>query len=209
LRDFGATDEQIAACTPAPVFLADDLNEFWTVSLGSAFPTLEPEPIGDLSDVSCSDTVELDSDVLLCPSGRVVAYDEPDVLGLYRDFGDFTLGYFYGIAWAEQAQRVEGSTLAGEQRALRNDCYTGAWVGDITPDATGTTKRARDEDGDGFKETGIRSSPGDLDEAIQMAIIGGDGTAAENVVGSAFEKIAAFRVGVLGGLDACRINVPG
>ena len=71
------------------------------------------------------------------PSQNAVVYDEPDVLDLYRKFGDFTLGYFYGIAWAERAQELNGSTLQGEPRALLDDCYTGAWVRDITPDDTG------------------------------------------------------------------------
>ena len=126
------------------------------------------------------------------------------MLELYREFGDFTLGSFYGISWAERAQQHEASGLTGEARALLNDCYTGAWTGDITPDAEGRTPRQQDTDGDGIFDTGISSSPGDLDEAIRMAIIVGDPGADVNVIGSPFEKIAAFRVGVLGGLDACR-----
>jgi predicted metalloprotease len=204
LRDLGATDAEIAACTPAPKFLADDLNEFWTAAIGPDFPQLTVSPVASLDSVSCPGAVRPDVDVLVCPSTDTVSFDEPDVLDLYREFGDFTLGYEYGIAWAERAQEVQSSPLTGEARALLNDCYTGAWVRDITPDDAGSTPRARDEDGDGFKETGIRSSPGDLDEAIRMTILVGDTGAGDNVIGSAFEKIAAFRVGVLGGLDACR-----
>ena len=149
-------------------------------------------------------------DALLCASTDTVAYDEPDLLDLYRTFGDFTLGYFYGVAWAERAQQFESSTLSGEPRALLNDCYTGAWTGDITPDTSGITVRRRDTDGDGVDDAGvITSSPGDLDEAIRMAIIVGDAGADVNAVGSPFEKIAAFRVGVLGGLDACRAQFAG
>lgn len=210
LRDFGATDEQIAACTPAPVFLADDLNDFWNVYLGDEFPDMTAEPVDDLGTDGCDDGVALALDALLCAATDTVAYDEPDVLELYREFGDFTLGYFYGIAWAERAQLVEGSTLTGEQRALLNDCYTGAWTGDITPDTNGATPRRRDVDGDGVADLGtITSSPGDLDEAIRMAILVGDSGANADIVGSPFEKIAAFRVGVLGGLDACRSQLGG
>ena len=104
------------------------------------------------------------------------------MLDLYRDFGDFTLGYFYGIAWAERAQQFDGSALTGEARALLNDCYTGAWTGDITPDDLGNTPRRRDTDDDGVDDAGvITSSPGDLDEAIRMAIIVGDTGANVNV----------------------------
>ena len=119
---------------PAPVFLADDLNDFWRTELGSDFPALDRTADATLDGFSCSDGVRLAQDVLLCPSQNAVVYDEPDVLDLYRKFGDFTLGYFYGIAWAERAQELNGSTLQGEQRALLDDCYTGAWVRDITPD---------------------------------------------------------------------------
>ena len=210
LRDFGATDEAIANCTPAPVFLAEDLNDFWNVSLGDDFPDMTAQPVDDLAGVECADGVVLALDALLCPADDTVAYDEPDVLELYREFGDFTLGYFYGIAWSERAQQLEGSALTGEQRALLNDCYTGAWTGDITPDESGNTPRRRDLDGDGVADLGtITSSPGDLDEAIRMAILVGDSGANADVVGSPFEKIAAFRVGVLGGLDACRARFEG
>jgi hypothetical protein len=136
----------------------------------------------------------------------VIAYDEPAVRELYRDFGDFTLGYFYGIAWAEMAQRSDGSPLSGEPRALLNDCFTGAWVRDITPDSQGRTPRQRDSDGDGVPE-GISSSPGDLDEAIRMAILQGDDGANIDRVGTAFEKIAAVRIGALGGLSACEAQL--
>jgi len=46
-------------------------------------------------------------------------------------------------------------------------------------------------------------SPGDLDEAVRTAILIGDLGVDDNVLGSPFEKIDAFRDGVIGGLDAC------
>ena len=190
----GVSQEVIDACTPAPTFLSDDLNSFWTTAIGPEFPTLTLEPTDDLGASACDDGIALADEVVLCPSRSSVIYLEPAVLDLYREFGDFTLGYFLGLAWGETAQRVNGNTLEGEKRSLLNDCYTGAWVQDITPDSTGQTNR---EDSD------VQSSPGDLDEAIRMAILEGDEGANVNRVGSPFEKIEDFRIGVLGGLDAC------
>ena len=87
---------------------------------------------------------------------------------------------------------------------MLDDCYTGAWVRDITPDPTsGLPTRTGDRDGDGVDDIPVTSSPGDLDEAIRMAILFGDAGANVNRVGSPFEKIASFRAGVLGGIDAC------
>ena len=143
----------------------------------------------------------------MCAATGTVAYDEPAVLELYREFGDFTLGYFYGIAWAEVAQVELESTLTDEDRALLNDCFTGAWVRDITPDADGRTPRGEDTDGDGVQDSGISSSPGDLDEAIRMAILEGDDGANIDEYGTAFEKIAAIRIGALGGLAACQAEL--
>ncbi len=206
LRDLGFSDEFIAACTPAPEFLADDLNDFWATASGDSFPQLQILPTDDLGSVDCPAPTRLADEVVLCASSNTVAYDEPGVLELYREFGDFTLGYFYGIAWAETAQVVLESTLTGEDRALLNDCFTGAWVRDITPDA-GRTPRGQDTDGDGVQDTGISSSPGDLDEAIRMAIIEGDDGANIDEFGTAFEKIAAIRIGALGGLAACQAEL--
>ncbi len=189
-------------CTPAPEFLAEDLDDFWQTAIGDGFGSVTAIPVASITAVTCPDTVPLVAEVAICPSERTLYYDEPSVLADYREFGDFSLGYFYGIGWAEYAQRELGSTLTGEDRALLNDCFTGAWVRDITPDQFGDTPRGGDRDGDGIDDA-VKSSPGDLDEAIRMAIKVGDLGANVDRVGSPFEKIEAFRTGVLGGLDAC------
>ena len=96
-------------------------------------------------------------------------------------------------AWrgARRSSRPLDSPLEGEERALLSDCLTGSWVADIIPAADGSTPR------------GVSVSPGDLDEAIQTALVVGDAASTDDVVGSGFEKIASFREGVLEGLPAC------
>ena len=51
-------------------------------------------------------------------------------------------------------------------------------------------------------------SAGDLDEAIITAIGRSDATTDTNIVGTAFEKIDAFRTGVQGGLNVCDGAIP-
>jgi predicted metalloprotease len=199
---YDCSDDPDPDCTPAPVFLAEDVNDFWRTTLGADFAPVTAVPVDDIATVSCDGRVALAAEVVICPADRTVVYDEPAVLELYREFGDFSLGYFFGIGWSEFAQRQLASPLTGEDRALLSDCFTGVWVRDITPDQLGNTPRQGDRDGDGVDDT-VTSSPGDLDEAIQMAIITGDQGANVDVVGSPFEKIDAFRSGVLGGLSAC------
>ena len=106
------------------------------------------------------------------------------------------MGYLIGVAWAEAAQRSLGSTLEGERRELINDCLAGASVQTVIPvDFQLSQPRAEGR-------TSIVSH-GDLDEAVSTAILIGDLSADDDVLGSPFEKIDAFRDGVIGGLDAC------
>ncbi len=77
-----------------------------------------------------------------------------------------------------------------------NDCLTGAWVQSVIP-VNFRLPEPRNVD-----RTSV-VSPGDLDEAVRTAILIGDLGASDDVLGSPFEKIDAFRSGVIGGLDAC------
>ena len=198
---YDCSDKLTEDCTPAPEFLAEDINDFWATALGPDFGTARYRAVtDDFADFSCTQRIDLAAVLAVCGPDRVVAFDEPAVLDLYTEFGDFSLGYFYGIGWAELVQQQIDSPLVGEQRALLNDCFTGAWVRDITPDEFGRTGRAT---------TDVRASPGDLDEAIRIAILLGDAGSNLNVNGSPFEKIDSFRDGVLGGLPACQSLLDG
>ena len=198
---YDCTDGLTTTCTPAPEFLAEDINDFWITELGTDFETVGYQAVADdFGTFNCPQRIDLTSEVAVCAGSRVVAYDEPAVRELYDEFGDFSLGYFYGIGWAELVQRFLDSPLVGEPRALLNDCFTGAWVRDITPDQLNRTGRTT---------TTVSASPGDLDEAIRIAILVGDAGVNVNVQGSPFEKIGSFRTGVLGGLDACQAMLPG
>ena len=130
--------------------------------------------------------------VFYCESTNQVMYDDDLARQLYRRVGDFSIGYLLGNGWSDAIQTALGSQLEGERRALLNDCLTGAWTRSTLPEPASTdTKR-------------VIASPGDLDEAVKTAILVGDETTDANQVGSAFEKIDAFRVGVLGDLNACQ-----
>jgi predicted metalloprotease len=193
---YDCSDEASEACRPAPEFLAEDINDFWMTALGASFTIVRHEAIDEgFNTVACRDRVDLAAELAVCGPDRAVVFDEPAVRELYDEFGDFSLGYFYGIGWAELVQQHLGSQLVGEPRALLNDCFTGAWVRDITPDQLGRTGRST---------TSVSASPGDLDEAIRIAILVGDEGVHVDNVGSPFEKISSFRTGVLGGLEACQ-----
>ena len=197
---YDCRDDPRPDCRPAPEFLAEDLNDFWATELGAGFAPVAVRPVtAGFDDTPCDGRVDIGAELAVCTGERTVVFDEPAIRDLYDEFGDFSLGYFYGVAWAELVQQHLGSPLAGEPRALLGDCLTGVWVRDITPDRLGRTGRTT---------TSVSASPGDLDEAIRIAILIGDPGASLDVVGSPFEKIGSFRTGVLGGLDACLAELP-
>lgn len=181
-------------------FLPADLNTYWDVD--AAVPNFDPitlVPVQTLDEAQCSDISSgLERGAAYCPSSNTVFLNEPVMLDLYRQsvFGDFSVGYLIGVAWAEAAQHALGSVLSGEQRELINDCLAGAWVKTVIP-----VDNELPEPRDPTREATV--SPGDLDEAVRTVILIGDRGANDNVIGSPFEKIDAFRDGVLGGLDAC------
>jgi len=181
-------------------FLVPDLNLFWGVDADVPnFTPLTLVPVQSEDEAACADLeAGFENGAALCPSSNTVFLNEPVARDLYEQntFGDFSLGYLIGAAWAEAAQRSLGSTIEGERRELINDCLAGAWVQTVIPvDFQLPQPRAEGR-------TSI-VSPGDLDEAVRTAILIGDLGVDDNVLGSPFEKIDAFRDGVIGGLDAC------
>ncbi len=88
---------------------------------------------------------------------------------------------------------------------MASDCLVGAWIGtriDFDPQ-TGPATTAAPTD------RHMTVSPGDLDEAVQTALVVGDRGLGDDRQGSAFEKIAAIRRGVLSGLPTCLAEITG
>jgi len=192
--EFGYGERQVMNFLPA------DLQAYWDQQLaarGLAMPTLTLAPVQSADEVACDDpTGAFAIGALYCPATNQVYFDEPLARDLYDRFGDFVVGYILGGAWSEAGQTAMGSTLTGEARLLADDCFTGAWAATTIPGPDGATERGT-----------ASIEPGDLDEAIQTALVIGDETADDNRLGSGFEKIASFREGVLDGIDACTAMV--
>ena len=206
--DWGDGEMELFGMLPA------DLNLFWGSDVGptaGSFAPLTIVPVQSAAEVDCDrlapqfehGAARCDSDA----SGRNVVYvNEPAAFDLYRQdlFGDFSVGYLLGIAWAGAAQGSLGSTLSGEEKELVNDCLVGAWVQTDIADIVANQfvlplpRHA---------ERTMRISPGDLDETIRTMILIGDAASDEDVLGTPFEKIEAFRAGLLGGVDACLANL--
>jgi len=185
-------------------FIPTDLNLYWNVDVADTAGS-----IGDIAfvgassnDVECGsddDTFDeaLSGGAAYCAATATVYLNEPVAEENYNTLGDFSVGYLIGFAWSEAVQQALDTGLDGEQRALLNDCLTGAWVKTTIRGDDGTLPLPRDP----AREVSV--SAGDLDEAIQTIIGLSDETSTDDVNGGLFEKIDAFRDGVVNGLDYC------
>lgn len=194
-------------------FLEDDLDLLYDNDLDDRFPDfrrLDLVSVQARNEIDCdAPTGYFELGVELCSQSDTVYLNEPVARGLYDRFGDFGPAYLLGIAWAEHAQNTSNSPLRGEERQLQNDCLTGAWVSTVipvvdengfpVPDAEGRVQLPEPRDPG---RTAVVQA-GDLTEAILTAIVIGDPEVDTNVLGTAFEKVDAFRTGTLQGVDAC------
>ena len=188
---FGYEDNQIIG------LLNTDLLKWWRAQLGAsgvALPELEITTVTDPASTNCGNPVGLaETGALFCEATNEILLDGVYARELYDDFGDFAVGYIIGRAWAEGVQVALGSELQGETRGLISDCLTGAWIGSAGSSAPGVPPL----------DHTLFISPGDLDEAIQTALVLGDPGINDNIDGSAFERVAYLRLGVLNGLPSC------
>ncbi len=185
------------------------LDTFWVPTLtssGVAFtaPTYVPYPHdGPFPTCTTGDVTGFQNNAVYCSDSNSIAYDQDYVRALYDLYGDMAFAYPIMDAYSDAVQTALGSGLSGEPRELLNDCLGGAWVIDIIPSSI---------DADGFPVATnpaqeILLSAGDLDEVVQTAVLEGDTATDMNVLGTAFEKIDAFRDGVLDGLAGCQARL--
>ena len=183
--------------------LPQDLTRFWTAQLAAASLTLTPPTLTVFSagdgTATCDgvDSSAFDDNIAYCAANNTIFIDQQYAETLIADplLGDMSVGYLISQGYSENVQALLGSTLADEPRALLDDCLTGAWIRDDLPPTPAEEDRQ------------LLLSAGDLDEAIVTSIVRSDATSDTNFEGSAFEKIDAFRAGVLGGMQSCQDRI--
>ena len=177
----------------------EDLTRFWSAGVSSfQAPTITPYPHkGPFPTCDGIDDSSYPFNAVYCPGTNEIFFDEGYAKTLYKTYGDFAVGYIISDAWSEAVQTQLGSNLTGEQRLLVDDCLTGAWTKDTIPPEV-------IPEGD----TRLYISPGDLDEAVETALLS-DAGIGNGEMASAFEKIDYFRAGVIGGIDECNNRISG
>ena len=186
--------------------MAGDLTYYWQTSLGALdgwrTPTLE---LAESSDVppACgsTDAEQVTLGVYVCPDTAEITVDADVARSVYDEIpGDFAVGYLIGVGYADLVLSILGADITGEDRRLMDDCLAGVWAGDILPTAENLAEVVPEN------VSRISLSAGDLDEAIRMAIFLGDETTDTDMMGTAFDKVDAFRQGVLYGPTGCGLS---
>jgi predicted metalloprotease len=184
--------------------LPPSLDTFWLPTLeasGVEFtpPTLVSfETDGPYPDCRGLTGAELKNRVVFCPDTNTIAYDDNFVRDLYGRLGDLAFAFPIASAYSDAVQTTLGFQLTGEPEVLLNDCLVGSWLVDIVPVSGTDPPEATNPSQE------ILLSAGDLDEVVLTAVLLGDASTTTDQVGTAFEKIDAFRTGVLEGLAGCQ-----
>jgi predicted metalloprotease len=175
----------------AVALLSDDIASFWT----RVFPQLGGRPWEPLrvrtfdpaDPPRCERRPPPDRAAFTCTAEGYVAFEGREFgPALHERIGDNAVGMLLAGLFAQVAQERRGRPVDGREGQLAVDCLAGWWMFDVL------------HRGD---DTRIRLSPGDLDEAVAALLAFGRSEAADRP--SAFDRIAAFRNGVLQGQRAC------
>ena len=205
---FGFTLEELSRPNPGDfpfgdemfTSMRDDLRVYWEALVDVGAEWSAPDlRLADSRDVECDtgDTNLVTIGVAWCPGDNTVMISSPMARQFYDQIpGDFAVAYLIGLGYAEAVQVAVDSNLDGPERALLNDCLVGMWSGDILPFNSDPVVP------DSETTPRIVLSPGDLDEAIRTALLLGDSEGSASM-GSPFDKVDAFRQGVLFGSDGC------
>ena len=203
LRDLGATDEAIAACRPAPVFLADDLNHFWVTELGSDFSAL-----AEIADLRRRQLRLLRR---RAAGERGPALPIAERGGVRRARRAQTCTATSATSRSATSTGSPGPSARRSSRAARCRASSGRCSTTATPAPGCATSRPtiRRRPADPAIATvtaaTTRSAPRPATSTRRSGWRSCSATPVPSVnqVGSPFEKIESFRAGVLGGLDAC------
>jgi predicted metalloprotease len=182
----------------------DSLEAYWddvfpSVSGGGAWDPLEdPVEFSTEDPPVCNGREVTQFRLFFCVPDRFVAYDNDETMPDAHQLGDFAVGTLYGTQYGLAVQEQLGGAPDDEVVAtLRGDCYAGAWAGAILPDEV-----VQDE----FPYE-LLLSPGDLDEAVAV-LLSFRSDSDRDRQGPGFERVRAFRTGVVDGPEPCATVEP-
>jgi predicted metalloprotease len=207
----GDTGATTTTAPPRPLTLDEiiqvtvaDLEEYWGVEqpavYGVAYDPIDrvvpyvpsSGSIPDCGGESIPADVAVDN-AFYCNPDDFIAWDAEGLFpDLFVEFGDFTIALVLAHEWGHVVQNRVGESGPTIQTELQADCFAGAWTGAISR---------------GEREA-LSLDPGDIEEAMSGYLLfrdpPGTGPNDPGAHGSAFDRVNAFRFGLLEGVDACR-----
>ncbi|WP_433364328.1 neutral zinc metallopeptidase [Actinoplanes sp. CA-142083] len=173
--------------------IVKDAEAYWAKAYpqltGKPWTPLKVQPFEPGSAPVCADPDAIaNGAAFYCPDGDFIAYDDQKLQALYEQLGDNAVGLLLGDLYARAVQHRRGQSTEGSAGQLTVDCLNGSWTNDLL-------KRGNQPDA-------TTLSPGDLDEAVAALLALGRAT--KGTGASGFDRIAAYRNGVLNGLSACK-----
>ena len=179
-----------------------DIELFWSeawveltgepwVPLAGGFVPFDSET----ETLSCGGT-PVDLLLFYCIDEDYVALDIPLVAQtLQTEIGDLAVASLVASQYGLAVQQRAGVARDVLLNNLQADCLAGVWAGSIFP----RTPRVLEE------RSLLVLSPGDFDEAVAAVLTLGADPATH---GTGFERVTAFRVGVLDGIEGCFVYDP-
>jgi len=172
------------------------LDAYWT----DTYPTLgdgdswDPltDPVAFTADdpPTCGGETVEDFLLFVCIPDRYVGYDaESTIPAAYDQNGDFAVATLFSTQYGLDVVEQLGSADSEVQATLQADCLTGAWAAAILPSDEPSTYD-------------LVLSPGDLDEAVAV-LLSFRSDADRQRQGPGFDRVRAFRRGVLKGPASC------
>jgi predicted metalloprotease len=163
------------------------LPEFWDRAFAEVFDERFDPPAVEAFSGSVPDCAPQDRDLVYCPDGEVVLYDEDLSRDIYR-LGDYAVATAIAVPYALAARDQLGLDAA-DPDALRSAVCLSGWF------SAQVYNRQIPE---------ILISPGDLDESVLFLLVYG---VEDDVLGAAdlsgFQLVDLFRAGFVEGGSAC------
>ncbi len=178
-----------------PTTLAD-IEDYWRLTLPAVFGTdwTALAPIQGFDSNSAAPPACGTDDtsgylLFYCATGNFIAFDDGVVFPqIAEGNGDFAVSTLLATQYGLAVQAQLAFEADTKEQNLTADCLAGSWAGDVFDQ-----RRA---------DTGsLVLSPGDLDEAIQILLTFGESS--DSGRGTGFDRVKAYRDGVLGGPSAC------
>jgi predicted metalloprotease len=175
------------------------LDAYWADTFGrlrpgsSWDPLADPVPFPPADPPDCGGEPVEEFVLFVCIPDRYVGFEAVDTIpAAYEQGGDFAVATLFATQYGLDVVDQLGSASDQVTATLQGDCFAGAWAAALLP---------RDVDGPP-EDYLLVLSPGDLDEGVAVLLSFRSDTDRERQ-GPGFDRVRAYRAGVLRGADAC------